>query len=194
MAAQRITSRSKVYITRIGLKDWLVAATSQKAALEAWDVHRNLFATGEARLTNDPSHVEIAMRTPGVPVAAPGARSAEIVELAPHRKGGAKAPRTNIVNLAVHRAKGGGHDDAKGEARSAPTPKSAMAKPDRSKLEAVERELREYEREAARTRAEIEKRKRTIETELEAFDAQHERQRARLAKRIAREREALEER
>jgi hypothetical protein len=191
MAAQRITSRTKVYITRIGLKDWLVAAASQKAALQAWDVHRNLFATGEARLTNDPTHVEIAMRTPGVPVAAPGTRSAEIVELASHRKS-AKAPRTNIVNLAAHRAKGGGRDDAKSEARAAPKP--ATAKPDRAKLEAAERELREYDREAARTRSEIEKRKRAIETELEAFDALHERRRARLAKRVAREREVLEER
>ena len=54
MADKRITSRTKVYITRIGLKDWLVAASSQKAALAAWDVHRNLFAEGSARITNDP--------------------------------------------------------------------------------------------------------------------------------------------
>jgi hypothetical protein len=46
MADKRITSRTKVYMTRIGVRDWLVAADSQKAALKAWDVHRNLFSTG----------------------------------------------------------------------------------------------------------------------------------------------------
>ena len=53
MADKRITSRTKVYMTRIGVRDWLVATDSQKAALKAWDIHRNLFATGEARITND---------------------------------------------------------------------------------------------------------------------------------------------
>ncbi len=185
MADKRITSRTKVYITRIGLKDWLVAVDSQKAALKAWDVHRNLFAEGAARVTTDPAHVALAMRTPGVPVAAPG-RVAEVVDLAARRKAVDKAVRGNVVPLAPAREK----------ARAC-APKAAKAapvkpKPDRSRLDAAERELRGFERDAVRRRAEIERRLRTVETELEAFDAETERRRTRLAKRVERERAAFE--
>jgi hypothetical protein len=180
MADKRITSRTKVYLTRIGLKDWLVAVDSQKAALKAWDVHRNLFAEGAARLTNDPVHVELAMRTPGVPVAVPGRASEEVSEAAPARKAAKVAAPSNVVRFPAK---------PRAEVRAA-QPKPARA-PDRTKLEAAERELREFERAAARERAEIEKRRRALETELEAFDAESERRRIRLMKRIKRERDAL---
>lgn len=169
MAGKRITSRMKVYMTRIGVRDWLVAAESQKAALKAWDIHRNLFSTGEARVTNDPTHVALAMNTPGLPVPAPG--RVQVPE--------ESARASNVVRLATARpAKVG--------------PAKAPAKQrDRSKLDAAEDELRVFERDTARERAEIEKRKRAIETELEAFDAAAERKRILLAKRIKREQEAL---
>lgn len=152
-------------MTRIGVRDWLVATDSQKAALKAWDVHRNLFSTGEARITNDAAHVALAMKTPGLPVPAPGR-----VQV-PEEKGRA----SNVVRLATARP-------AKVE-----TPKSK----DTTKLDAVEQEVRAFERETARARAEIEKRKGAVEMELEAFDAASERKRIVLAKRIKREREAL---
>lgn len=185
MADKRITSRTKVYITRIGVRDWLVAGDSQKAALKAWDVHRNLFAEGAARVTNDPVHVELAMRTPGAPVAAPGRARApgEGAVSAPRRK--AKAARvaepSNVVSFPAHRRV------------QRATPKPAL-KPavDRSKLDAAERELRAFEREAPKGRAAIEKRLRAVQGELDAFDAETARRRGRLAKRVERERAALE--
>ncbi|MFM9864122.1 MAG: hypothetical protein ACKVRO_10995 [Micropepsaceae bacterium] len=167
MADKRITSRTKVYMTRIGVRDWLVAADSQKAALKAWDVHRNLFSTGEARITNDAAHVALAMKTPGLPVPAPGR------VVVPEEKGRG----SNVVRLSTARP-------AKVEV---PSPK------DTSKLDTVEQELRAFERDTVRARAEIEKRKRAVETELEAFDAAAERKRILLAKRIKREREALKD-
>jgi hypothetical protein len=175
MADKRITSRLKVYMTRIGVRDWLVAAESQKAALKAWDVHRNLFSTGEARITNDATHVALAMKTPGLPVAAPGR------VLVPEEKGRSVERASNVVRLSSVRP-------AKVE------PDKAPAKPkDRSKLDAAEQELRAFERDAARERAEIEKRKRAIETELAAFDAAAERKRILLIKRIKREQESLKD-
>ena len=183
MADKRITSRTKVYLTRIGLKDWIVAVDSQKAALKAWDVHRNLFAEGAARITNDPVHVELAMRTPGAPVAVPGRLSVPD-ETVPVRKATKPAAASNVVRFPAK---------PRVEERVPPStrePKIAP-QPDRSKLDAAERELRELERDAARTRAEIERRKRAIDTELEAFDAEAERRRIRLMKRVKREREAL---
>jgi len=168
MPDKRITSRTKVYITRIGVRDWLVAADSQKAALSAWDVNRNLFATGEARITNDAGHMALAMKTPGLPVAAPGR-----VQV-PDEKGKV----SNVVRLSTTR----------------PTPMApAKPKADTSKLEAVEHALREHDRTAARERAEIEKRKRAIEDELDAFDAAAERKRIVLMKRIKREQDALKD-
>ena len=181
MADKRITSRTKVYLTRIGLKDWVVAVDSQKAALKAWDVHRNLFAEGAARATNDPVHVELAMKTPGQPVAVPGRVSeAALTDAAPRPPRKAKERASNVVRFP-----------AKPHAASPARESKAPAAPDRSKVDAAEQELRAFEREAARARLEIEKRKRALETELEAFDAETERRRIRLMKRIKRERDAL---
>lgn len=61
----------KVYRTHIGFRDWVVAATSQKAALAAWNVSRDLFRTGEAEATNDAAAVKAAMSDIGKPVALP---------------------------------------------------------------------------------------------------------------------------
>ena len=169
MADKRITSRMKVYLTRIGVRDWLVAAESQKAALKAWDIHRNLFSTGEARVTNDAGHVALAMKTPGLPVPAPGR------VLMPEEN----AKASNVVRLAAARPQRG--------AVATVMPK------DTSKLDAAEEELRAFEREASRERSEIEKRRRAIETELAAFDAAAERKRIVFAKRIKRERDALKD-
>jgi hypothetical protein len=188
MADKRITSRTKVYITRIGVRDWLVAVDSQKAALKAWDVHRNLFAEGAARVTSEPAHVELAMRSPGVPVAAPGRvpageAASNVVDLASRRKAPQKEARAPTGQAAPAAKK----VPAKAKA-PIPAPKP---KPDRAKLDAAERELRAFERDAARRRGEIERRKRAVETELAAFDAETERRRDRLAKRVERERRAI---
>jgi hypothetical protein len=65
----KLPPRIKVFRTRIGFHDWVVATSSQANALEAWDVSRNLFATGEAVATKDPDEVEAALTNIGKPVA-----------------------------------------------------------------------------------------------------------------------------
>lgn len=183
MADKRITSRTKVYITRIGVRDWLVAVDSQKAALKAWDVRRNLFAEGAARVTDDPTHVKLAMRAPGIPVAAPGQHSLPLEGGGKERKAKSAPPPkpSNVVDFPAHR-----------RADVAPPKQPAKAVADRSKLEAAERELRAFEHDAPKGRAAIEKRLRAVQSELEAFDAETARRRGRLAKRVERERAALE--
>jgi hypothetical protein len=54
-----------------GLNQWIVAAPNQKAALEAFGVHQNLFAQGLAGLTRDEELVEAANSQPGVPLKRP---------------------------------------------------------------------------------------------------------------------------
>src|SRR6185312_13133876 len=92
MAKERITRHLKVYTTRIGIHDWAVAVPSQKAALQAWDVRENLFATGAAKVVDDPVVIEQAMKTPGVPVALRGAKL-EVPE-----------GKSNVVHLHERRA------------------------------------------------------------------------------------------
>jgi hypothetical protein len=54
-----------------GLNQWIVAAPNQKAALEAFGVHQNLFAQGLADLTRDETLVAAANAQPGVPLRRP---------------------------------------------------------------------------------------------------------------------------
>ena len=55
----------KVYRTAIGFHDAYVAAPSQKAALEAWGIDKNLFARGAAELVTDEALVEAPLASPG---------------------------------------------------------------------------------------------------------------------------------
>jgi hypothetical protein len=55
----------KVYVTQIGFHEAIVAAHSQRAALEAWGISRNLFAVGRAHDTRDPAVCAMAMAEPG---------------------------------------------------------------------------------------------------------------------------------
>jgi len=134
-------------------------------------------------VTDDPTHVKLAMRTPGVPVAAPGQHSLPLEGGGKERKAKPAPPPkpSNVVDFPAHR-----------RVDVAPPKSPAKAVVDRSKLEAAEQELRAFERDAPKGRAAIEKRLRAVQGELDAFDAETARRRERLAKRVERERAALE--
>ena len=53
--------RLKVFQVHLGFFETVVAAPSQAAALRAWGTHQNLFADGQARVTDDPQAVEAAL-------------------------------------------------------------------------------------------------------------------------------------
>lgn len=72
----KLPPRIKVFRTHIGFSDVVVATSSRKAALEAWDVSRDLFKTGEAEETNDPKSVAAALRDVGKAVVLPRANGA----------------------------------------------------------------------------------------------------------------------
>lgn len=61
----------KVYVTRIGFHETIVAAQSQRAALAAWGVTRNLFAIGRAYDTRDVDLCCVALSLPGQVFARP---------------------------------------------------------------------------------------------------------------------------
>jgi hypothetical protein len=56
----------KVFRTHIGFYDLIVAAPSQKAALEAWHAGPQQFSQGFASVTDDPKLKEAALEKPGV--------------------------------------------------------------------------------------------------------------------------------
>jgi hypothetical protein len=60
--------RLKVFQAQFGFYDTVVAAPSQGAALRAWGIRQNLFASGEARLTTDNAAVAAATAHPETPL------------------------------------------------------------------------------------------------------------------------------
>ncbi len=70
----KLPPRIKVFRTHIGVRDYVVATSSKKNALEAWDVSRDLFATGEAEITDDPKAIKAALENIGKAVAMPVAK------------------------------------------------------------------------------------------------------------------------
>jgi len=80
----------KVYRTPIGFHDAYVAASSQKAALEAWGADANLFARGVAEVVTDPKLTEAALSQPGVVIRKARGTAAEHIDALPKTK--AKAP------------------------------------------------------------------------------------------------------
>jgi len=58
-------AKLKVYSTPIGFHDALVAAPSQKEALEAWGAGTNLFSQGSAHVVTDPKLTTVPLDHPG---------------------------------------------------------------------------------------------------------------------------------
>ena len=83
IAMVKLPPRIKVFRTRIGFRDWVVATSSRQGALEAWDVSADLFAAGQAEQTDDPKAVRAALSSIGKAVAMPAEA---------RRKSKAKAP------------------------------------------------------------------------------------------------------
>src|SRR3954468_1496653 len=59
------TRKLKVFQTQFGFFDTVLAVPSQAAALRVWGTHRNLFATGHAKLATDEAAIAAALEHPG---------------------------------------------------------------------------------------------------------------------------------
>lgn len=142
----------KVFQAQFGFYDTVVAAPSQVAALRAWGVHQNLFASGEATVTTDESAVAAATASPGTPLRR-AVGSTDAFSLTPTSMPKApEAPRARTV--------------AKPAAKPRPAP---PAKPpaDRSNLDAAEQALRMVDVRRKKEEAEL----RRAEVELAARKA-----------------------
>jgi hypothetical protein len=168
MAAPRL----KVYATRIGFHDAIVAAPNQKAALAAWDVRENLFQQERAEVTEEPDAVEAALAHPGVVLRRPAGSDAPFAET----PGLPEVPKLSTPKRA-----------GKAKAAAPKTPK-----PDRRPLDEAEAALAAFDAEARDRMAEIERRRRDLEVEARTAQRETEVERRRLEKARDRAREAYE--
>jgi hypothetical protein len=126
-------ARLKAFQAHLGFFDTVVAAPSQKAALQAWGSRQNLFRDGTAKQASDPDAVAAALAHPGVVL---------------KRLAGSKDPFAEQPPLPK-------------PARPAAKPRRSRP-PDRSKVDAAERALAELRQERETIRAEFEQHEKSL--------------------------------
>lgn len=165
----------KVFRTPIGFHDAYVAAPSQKAALQAWGSHADLFARGVAEVVTDEDLIAEPLANPGEVIRRVRGSEAEHLaatdrpEQRKSRAAKASEPKERAAN-ASESARSSGRARTKARKRLPP-------RPSREKLKAAENalaelkdrqrsesdELHEREAEIDRQRREIERKRREIE-------------------------------
>ena len=137
----KISSRKlKVFQAQFGFFDTVLAVSSQAEALRVWGTHRNLFATGNAKLATDEAAVAAALEHPGI-LLRRAIGSDEPFAL--HPTGLPKIPDLPNEPRATGR---------RAEAKPKPAPKPPA---DRSKLDAAEAALRELDEARKREEADF---------------------------------------
>lgn len=163
MATER-KRRLKVFQTPLGFYDTLVATPSRAAALRAWGIHQDLFASGQAVEVTDPDLVALAQAHPGVVLkravgstdrfAAEGARLPKVPPAPKRPKAPPKKPR-------------------------APAAREQPARPaaDRSALDAAEARLKALDRTRVREEAAFRARQEALEREISTAQSAYVRDR-----------------
>src|SRR5438067_8896483 len=126
--------RLKTFQAHLGFFDTVVAAPSQKAALEAWGSRQNLFHDGTASVATDPQAIKAALQKPGVVLKRLAGSDGEFVEQPPLS---GNLPRTHQKKRAAAKPA----KPATPEKPPKPVRTTAKPAPDRSKIEAAERAL-----------------------------------------------------
>lgn len=145
-------AKLKVFASRQGFFETVVAAPSQKAALEAWGTHQNLFAQGDAAVADDPAVVQAALAHPGqVLRRAAGSTGAFTLE------GG----EITLPDLA---------EPTPASRSRTPAAASAKPRPDRASLDAAEAALSRAEAGHAREGATLQRERERLARALEGLD------------------------
>ena len=145
--AGRRQPKLKVFQAQFGFFDTVVAAPSQAAALRAWGIHQNLFASGEAKVTADEAAVAAALAHPETPLRR-AVGSSDPFQLEP-----ASLPKV---------------PDAPKRAATKPVTKAKPAPPrrpppDRSTLDAAEAALHQLDDDRKREEAELRRRQEALD-------------------------------
>ena len=158
MAKAERKRKLKVFSTPIGFHDALVAAPSQKAALEAWGAGTNLFSQGSAHVVTDPELAKVPLQHPGQVVKVlRGSKAEQLAAL-----GKQKLPEPSK------------------RAKAEVLPKRSKERPPKPSGAAVtkaEAALETLEKRQASQREKLEDRRRAVEEELRGLRRRHERER-----------------
>lgn len=157
MAKAPSKRRLKVFAAQFGFYDTVVAAPSQAAALRAWGIHQNLFASGQAKVTDDPQAVEAALAHPEIPLKrAVGSKDPFALEAArlPDLPDAPKKPKLKAVPK---------HNPPPAEASKPPA--------DRSELDRAEAKLHAIDEARKREEAEFRRREEELVRERDAAQA-----------------------
>ncbi|MHB8286741.1 MAG: hypothetical protein ACYDD1_18965 [Caulobacteraceae bacterium] len=156
--AKPIKRKLKVFQAQLGFYDSVVAAASQAAALRAWGVHQNLFADGQARLTDDAQAMAAALAHPDTPLQrAIGSAEPFVLEPTPPKPPPASKAKVERSKPAK--------PPAKQEVKPAPKPQPAA---DRSALDAAEAALSALEADSAAQEAAFRRRQDELDTARKA--------------------------
>jgi hypothetical protein len=138
----------KVFQAQFGFYDTVVAAPSQAAALRAWGVNQNLFASGEAKITTDAAAVAAATANPETPLRR-AVGSSEPFALEP----------TSLPDVPDAPKKVAMKPAAKAKPAAPPRPAA-----DRSKLDAAEKALGQLDESRKREEADFRREAEELET------------------------------
>lgn len=167
----------KVFRTSTGFHDAYVAASSKKAALEAWGAEADLFARGVAEEVTDPKLTVEPLKRPGEVIkVSRGDLSAQLKAL---------GPRTNKTKARVETPQ-----KAAVEPRWAAKPKPP---PTRDKVDAAEAALKAARERHQAAEKKLEAERDAIERKLDALRAKQAKEAARLERKRDEVREAYRE-
>jgi hypothetical protein len=165
VAKSKRKQRLKVYSTPIGFHDALIAAPTQKAALEAWGADTNLFSQGSAHVVTDPKLTKVPLENPGQVVKVlRGTEAEQLAALAnqkpPKRT---KAPKAEVVPKK---------------------PKKRPRKPSRAALTRAETALDKLEKRQSEQLRKLEKQQDALEKRIRDTRRRHERERDKAQARV----------
>jgi hypothetical protein len=169
-------SRLKVFRTPIGFHDAYVAASSQKAALEAWGSDKNLFSAGAAERVEDPELMREPLANPGKVIRRLRGTAAEHMAALPKEK----PPRRAAAPASVR-------SDASPPRRETKPPPALKPKPrpSRKALDEAEAELAEIEEHHKGELGALARRVAELGRERQKLEAAQDRERQRSERRIA---------
>lgn len=162
MAKAKRGQKLKVFRTPIGFHDALVAAPSQKAALEAWGSDSNLFAQGVAEQVTDPELMKAALENPGQVVKMLRGTQAEQLAALGNRKAAKRPTRRQAEILPAKR----------------------VPKPSRAAIDKEEAALDKLKRRQGKQVDLLERQRKELERRLGELRRRHERERDEICERL----------
>ena len=173
----------KVFQAQFGFFDMVLAAPSQAAALRAWGTHRNLFATGHAKLATDEAAIAAALEHPGTLLRrAVGSNDPFSVE---------PTSLPKVRDLAAAMPEFESPPKAQPQPKQKPKPPPARKPPpDRSRLDAAEAALQKLHEQRVQEEADLRRQQEELDAKREAAQQRYIEARKRATAAVIAAREA----